>query len=336
MSMHRPVTSGRTALAGTAQSDPCGTGEGAQGARNEGADAREKAAADTLALLEENPPTQWFWARARVSAAGRSLPRGFFHHTSVNHEFAAAIRGRFLVATTDGTFEMQPGSLLLIRPGVTHCELASDPKLPYQSFWCHLEHSLCEMGHVVYTPPSTYQMMPRIELIGRTDLESIAVAIAEELVGQGTGWRGSAYGLWVYLTNILRRRIEQGSLIRVRSSRSRTIPADAASWEIIGSALAFCAANFRKPIGLKDVARAVGYSPSHVGRLVRLHLGVPVSVHLLELKLAAAREFLLESRLSIAKIAESLGYTDPSHFSRAFTRALGLSPQAYRKQVRGL
>jgi len=332
--------SGIMASVDSAGSDAGDMGRGSWVARAESEDdgrERERLAAGTLTLLGGKPPTHWFYAGLRVPALRQSpLPRGFFHHTSANHEFAAAIAGGLLVATAGGTFELGPGSLLLIPPGVAHCELAADPKEPYQSFWCHVEHSLCELGHVVYTPPSTYQMTPRIELIGQTEIESIAAAIAAELVGQDTGWEESAYGLWVYLTNILRRRIERGNVIRVRSSRSRTIPADAASWEIIGSVLEFCAANFRKPIGLKDVARAVGYSPSHVGRLMRLHLGVPVSAHLLELKLAAARELLLNSRLSITDIAYSLGYADPSHFSRAFTRMLGLAPKAYRKQARGL
>jgi len=47
--------------------------------------------------------------------------------------------------------------------------------------------------------------------------------------------------------------------------------------------------------------------------------------------------YLLESsEMSIGEIARSLGYTGPSHFSHAFTRATDLSPKAYRERLRGM
>jgi len=41
---------------------------------------------------------------------------------------------------------------------------------------------------------------------------------------------------------------------------------------------------------------------------------------------------LNQKELSIEKIAETLGYQDPSNFTRAFKRWAHVSPSLYRKQ----
>jgi AraC-like DNA-binding protein len=46
---------------------------------------------------------------------------------------------------------------------------------------------------------------------------------------------------------------------------------------------------------------------------------------------AQARKKLKHTRLPVAEIAESLGYSDPAHFVRAFRRWSGLSPGGFRR-----
>jgi AraC-like DNA-binding protein len=45
-----------------------------------------------------------------------------------------------------------------------------------------------------------------------------------------------------------------------------------------------------------------------------------------------AMMLLNQKELSIEKIAETLGYQDPSNFTRAFKRWAHVSPSLYRKQ----
>jgi AraC-like DNA-binding protein len=44
-----------------------------------------------------------------------------------------------------------------------------------------------------------------------------------------------------------------------------------------------------------------------------------------------AKQKLQNSRLPVAEIAKSLGYSDPAHFTRAFRRWYGLSPTDFRR-----
>ncbi|MFO1353104.1 MAG: AraC family transcriptional regulator [Gammaproteobacteria bacterium] len=49
-----------------------------------------------------------------------------------------------------------------------------------------------------------------------------------------------------------------------------------------------------------------------------------------ETRLDLALQYINRSRLSVAQIAELLGFSDSSNFNRAFKRWLGISPQKYR------
>jgi mannose-6-phosphate isomerase-like protein (cupin superfamily) len=51
-------------------------------------------------------------------------------HTSDCHEFFLVAEGRALLETPSGTFELTPGKLLLIDPGVEHEELPASPARP--------------------------------------------------------------------------------------------------------------------------------------------------------------------------------------------------------------
>ena len=49
--------------------------------------------------------------------------------------------------------------------------------------------------------------------------------------------------------------------------------------------------------------------------------------------MAAAFQFLENTRLSITEIAERLGFSSIEHFSAAFHRYTGRSPRAYRREM---
>lgn len=85
--------------------------------------------------------------------------------------------------------------------------------------------------------------------------------------------------------------------------------------------------------GVADYARALSISPTHLSRVVRAATGAPASALIDARVMREARRRLAYTNLRVATIAYALGFADPAHFSRVFTRATGVSPRAFRHQL---
>jgi YesN/AraC family two-component response regulator len=96
----------------------------------------------------------------------------------------------------------------------------------------------------------------------------------------------------------------------------------------------FIEANYHQPIGLCEVAQAVGYSCAYLTDLVRRQTGQTVNRWIVKRRMAAACSLLLETKQSMEQIAEAVGYQNTGHFFRQFRQYHGTTPQVWRKQER--
>ena len=90
--------------------------------------------------------------------------------------------------------------------------------------------------------------------------------------------------------------------------------------------------NFHKNISVKDVAAAVNLSDRYLYNLFIKHLGHSPKKELSAVRIRRASVLLARSEIPINEIAESVGFCDPLAFSRFFSKNVGMSPTAYRKQ----
>jgi transcriptional regulator GlxA family with amidase domain len=89
-----------------------------------------------------------------------------------------------------------------------------------------------------------------------------------------------------------------------------------------------------RDLDLATLAAAVHLSPKHFARLFKRVTGVPPMSYLLALRVSQARAVLAETRRPVAAIASDLGFADAAHLSRAFRRAYGTTPRAFRSGAR--
>lgn len=87
-------------------------------------------------------------------------------------------------------------------------------------------------------------------------------------------------------------------------------------------------------ISLGDMAREAGLSPYHFSRVFKLATGETPYQFIGSRRLERARKLLTTSDTPLAELALSCGYSSQSHFTAAFTHAMGLPPGRYRKLAR--
>jgi AraC-like DNA-binding protein len=89
-----------------------------------------------------------------------------------------------------------------------------------------------------------------------------------------------------------------------------------------------------EPLGLGEIARTLGISPSHLRARFRASCGVSIGRHLRQLRLEQACGLLRLGPQRVSEIAEQCGFASIYSFSRAFRLAYGVSPLAYRHSGR--
>jgi AraC family transcriptional regulator len=97
--------------------------------------------------------------------------------------------------------------------------------------------------------------------------------------------------------------------------------------------LDYMTAHFEEDVGLNDLAEAACLSPFHFMRVFRNTMGVPPHRYLSRMRLERAKTLLSLKEVPIAQIALACCFSSQSNFTRAFHRATGSTPQAYRSLV---
>ncbi len=85
---------------------------------------------------------------------------------------------------------------------------------------------------------------------------------------------------------------------------------------------------------VSDYAAALSVTPTHLNRVTRATTGDTASHLILNRIIREARRNLVYTNMPIATIAYALGFDDPAYFSRVYAAATGLSPRAFRAQLR--
>ena len=84
--------------------------------------------------------------------------------------------------------------------------------------------------------------------------------------------------------------------------------------------------NYTSPISLDELAYLSGRSLSSFKREFQDIYGAPPARWIREKRLSKAHEMLRSSSLSVADVAYSLGFENPTHFSRIFKQQYGYAP----------
>lgn len=90
---------------------------------------------------------------------------------------------------------------------------------------------------------------------------------------------------------------------------------------------------FAEDVRLEHLEAEVGLSRFYLVRRFRAEVGMPPHAYQLALRLDHAR-VLVASGMALADVAARCGFTDQSHLTRHFRRAVGVAPGAYARSSR--
>jgi AraC-like DNA-binding protein len=118
------------------------------------------------------------------------------------------------------------------------------------------------------------------------------------------------------------------------------LPAGQTSWlaglrdEVVGRVLALIHARPGQDWTLVDLARAADTSRTSLAKRFTEIVGQPPMQYLAQWRMQVAANRLVQSGAKIAAVGSEVGYESEAAFSRAFKKATGLAPGAWREARR--
>jgi AraC-like DNA-binding protein len=226
------------------------------------------------------------------------------------------LRGRGLLKSPHGEFELRPGDCYWYRAGERYIARNAEGQR-VTVFYCHFD--LQDAARKIVRPPA--EKLPSFHR-RMTDMEAVAPILQRiAALHHEQPRRAEEVNAW------------GGALIAEIASQDRQSSYSGLELEQHQAVEALCAdirAVPGKYTAVRDMAEHMGYTPQHFARVFRKFKATSPKSFLIRTRIERAKIYLTAS-YSIGRIAELLGYSDVYFFSKQFKTCTGMSPSEWRK-----
>jgi len=166
----------------------------------------------------------------------------------------------------------------------------------------------------------------------QTVQESAALRSVVHLLGEAVRAlsvnRDNARKLIVRAASVLQAELDSRN--HIAAGTVRVAGCRLAPWQVT-RVMRFIEANLSEKVGPQDLASLARLSTSHFARAFRTTVGKSPYAYLIHRRIERTKQMMLETDLPLVQIALDCGLADQAHFTRLFTRIVGISPAAWRR-----
>ena len=92
---------------------------------------------------------------------------------------------------------------------------------------------------------------------------------------------------------------------------------------------------YHESIQLEDLASMTHLSRFYISHSFKKEIGMSPMEYLIDIRIKESKILLRTTNYSISQVADIVGFTTPTYFSKQFRKSTGISPTDYREQFQG-
>ena len=93
---------------------------------------------------------------------------------------------------------------------------------------------------------------------------------------------------------------------------------------------------YHESIQLEDLASMTHLSRFYISHSFKKEIGMSPMEYLIDIRIKESKILLRTTNYSISQVADIVGFTTPTYFSKPFRKSTGISPTDYREQFQGV
>ena len=225
--------------------------------------------------------------------------------------------GSGIMETHDGIFAINPGSIIIIKPGVWH-RYRPAKAMGWREHYIGFQG---EFANNIFGKGFFSQANPVIHVGFQDKILELFYRVADIVKDEKSGYQQVASGVIIQIL---------GSIISSVKNK------DFAGKDIerkIRKARIYFRNNLDKNIDVEELASELNIGYSYFRRMFKKFTGIsPVQYHLM-LRLQRAKDLLVSTDLSVKEIAMELCFQSIFYFTRIFKKKMGIPPTEFRKKV---
>ncbi len=222
-------------------------------------------------------------------------------------------KGKGIYQVGDRVYPLKAGDAFIIYPGEL-CRYQADREDPWEYYWVGFKGATAKqlLSQTDFSPENPYVHCE----------EDLSPLIQQILQCKGQESRNQAEmtgRLYILLSRLMHKEHLRGNPKHYRR-------------EYIFKIHEFITQNYPQKITVNHLADALGLSKSHLHRIFMEETGESPMQYLARYRIEQSLQLLKSTDMSIACIANAVGFGDQLYFSRVFSKQIGMSPSKYRQE----
>jgi AraC-like DNA-binding protein len=244
-------------------------------------------------------------------------------------------KGALFIGEEDQKWEVKAGEVLILRPDRYHY---ADQKCKENThfFWLHFQTTgkwyevkaanINESSHKTHITPFHKSELFTIELPKYCILSNPA------------GFYEKLRNLLFLVGNVSSKaRLQEQAIfqeIMMQLHREHQPKVNSNIVQIAEKAADYLQQNFQNPLTYEQLSEVLNFHPAYISRCMKQVYGCTPQEYLTNYRIEQSKLFLLNTDKSVSEIAEKVGFSTISYFTKTFSKVLKITPLKFRNQFR--